>query len=222
MYRLQTDKCHDHTSALLHASGRGCVGTGRKEYSDFEVRSIKRLLSGPDGDSRHPEDSLYRGKYEFVRMPFGVRNAPAVFQALMTRLFSECKEFCSPHMDDLVTYSRTWEEHRKHVKEVLSRLKSAGLTANPAKCVWGGQTMEFLGHHVGNGCMSILSKRLETLTHYTKPMTKRGLRSFLGAISFYRLYIKLLASQKAVLSPSTSKLAPSKVLRTGEMESAFH
>ena len=127
----------------------------------------------------------HRGKYEFVRMPFGVRNAPAVFQALMTRLFGECWDFCSPYMDDLVIYSRTWEEHRKHVKEVLSRLKGAGLTANPAKCVWGGQTMEFLGHHVGNGCMSIPSKRVEALTNYTKLTTKRGLRSFLGAISFY-------------------------------------
>ena len=163
----------------------------------------------------------HRRKYEFV-MPFGVRNAPAVFQALMTRLFSECKEFCSPYTDDLVIYSRTWEEHRKHVKEVLSRLKGAGLKANPAKCVRGGQTMEFLGHHIGNGCMSIPSKRVEALTNYTKPTTKRGLRSFLGAISFYRQYVELLALQTAVLSPSTSKLAPSKVLWTGEMDSAFH
>ena len=88
----------------------------------------------------------HRKKFEFVRMPFGVRNAPAVFQALMTKLFSSCKKICSPYMDDLVIYSDTWEEHRVHVKEVLAKLKGAGLTANPAKCVWGGQTMEFLEH----------------------------------------------------------------------------
>ena len=164
----------------------------------------------------------HRKKFEFVRMPFGVRNAPAVFQALMTKLFSSCKKFCSPYMDDLVIYSDTWEEHRVHVKEVLAKLKGAGFTANPAKCVWGGQTMEFLEHQVGNGCMTIPAKKVEALTNYTNPTTKKGLRSFLGAISFYRRYVEKLASQTAVLSPSTSKLAPSKVLWTTEMESAFH
>ena len=160
----------------------------------------------------------HRGKHEFLRMPFGVRNAPAVFQAFITHLFSECKHFCSPCMDDLVIYR---EEHCIHVKEVLSRLKGAGLTANPAKCVWGGQTIEFLGHQIGNGCMSISAKRVEALANYTRLSTKRELRSFLGAISFYRRYVELLVSQTAILSPSTSKLAPSKVLWMGEMESAL-
>ena len=164
----------------------------------------------------------HRGKFEFVTLPFGVRNAPAIFQALMTKLFSSCKKFCSPYMDDLVIYSDTWEEHIVHVKEVLAKLKGAGLTANPAKCVWGAQTMEFLGHQVGNGFMTIPAKRAEALTNYTRPTTKKGLRSFLGAISFYRRYVEKLASQIAVLSPSTSKLAPSKVLWTTEMETAFH
>ena len=82
--------------------------------------------------------------------------------------------------------------------------------------------MEFLGHTVGNGSMAIPDKRAEALTKYTKPTTKRGLRSFLGAISFYRRYVELLASDTAVLSPATSKLAPSKVLWTEAMESAFH
>ena len=70
--------------------------------------------------------------------------------------------------------------------------------------------------------MSIPAKRVEALANYTRPSTKRGLRSFLGAISFYIRYVELLASQTAILSPSTSKLAPSKVLWTREMESAFH
>ena len=101
----------------------------------------------------------HRGKYEFVRMPFGVRNAPAVFQALMTKLLSECKSFYSPYMDDVVIYSSSWEEHKVHVREVLRKLKGAGLMVNPAKCSWGGgMTMEFLGHLVGNGNMTIPGK----------------------------------------------------------------
>ena len=156
-----------------------------------------------------------------LRMPFGVRNAPAVFQALMTRLFAKCKEFCSPYMDDLVIFSDNWAENRQPVRAVMQCLKEAGLTANQAKCHWGGTRMEYLGHLVGEGTITIPDYRVKSLASYSKPVTKKGLRSFLGAISFYRRYVDLLAKDTAVLSPSTAKLAPSKVLWTGELESAF-
>ena len=86
----------------------------------------------------HPEDVkaafvCHQGKFEFLRMPFGVCNAPAVFQELMTKLFREHKSFYSLYMDALVVYS-SWEEQVGHVREVLLSLRKADLTANPAKC----------------------------------------------------------------------------------------
>ena len=162
------------------------------------------------------------GKFEFVRMPFGVRNAPSVFQALMTKILTECKEFASSYMDDVIVYSNNWDEHKQHVRKVLRCLKKVGLTANPDKCCWGGITMEFLGHKIGNGTMTIPQKRAEALFHYTRPTIKKGLRSFLGGVSFYRWYMQLLATDTCVLSPPTSKLAPAKVTWTEDMEAAFH
>ena len=100
----------------------------------------------------------HRDKFEFLRMPFGVRIAPAVFQALMTNILTACKSFASPYMDVIIVYSETWEEHKTHVRRVLECLRQAGLTANPDKCSWGGVTMEFLGHKVGNGSMNIPDK----------------------------------------------------------------
>ena len=78
----------------------------------------------------------HRGKFEFVRMPFGVRNAPAVFQALMTKLLSDCKSFSSPYMDDVVIYSGSWAEHKVHIREVLIKLKGA---VTPTSVVGGVQ-----------------------------------------------------------------------------------
>ena len=134
-------------------------------------------------------------------MPFGVRNAPAVFQELMTKLFREHKSFCSPYMDDLVVYSSSWEEHVGHVREFLLSLRKVGLTANPAKCHWGGTKMEFLGHLVGEGTMAIPQPRVQALASYTRPTIKKGLRSYLGAIGFYRRYMQQLAREIAVLTP---------------------
>jgi len=78
----------------------------------------------------------HRGQYEFLRMPFGVKNAPACFQVVMQTIFRN-HAHCTPYMDDLVIFSDSWEDHLIHIKMTLETLESAGLTANPSKCVWG-------------------------------------------------------------------------------------
>ena len=107
------------------------------------------------------------------------------------------------------------------MRKVLDKLRSAGLTANPAKCHWGGKRMEFLGHLVGEGRMSVPKHRVEMLTNFTKPTTKKGLRSFLGAIGFYKRYIDLLAAQTAVFTPLTTSQAPPRIIWAKESELAF-
>jgi len=119
-------------------------------------------------------------------MPFGVKNAPAVFQELKQDLFREDTEYCTPYMDDNVIFNQTWEEHIEHIDRVLAKHSKAGLTANSKKCSWGGRTMEFLGHQVKNGTMSLPSHRAEAFRTYSQPKTMKGLRAFLGAIGFYR------------------------------------
>jgi len=143
------------------------------------------------GDIQKTSFVCHRGQYEFLRMPFGVKNAPAIFQTIMQDIFSEHSN-CTPYMDDLVIFSDTWEDHLVHIDSALHTLEKAGLTANPSKCVWGGTCIEFLGHLVGGGKMALPAHRAEAFTRYSLPTTKKGLRSFLGAVSFYRRYIKML------------------------------
>ena len=76
----------------------------------------------------------HRGHFEFVRMPFGLKNAPAAFQKLTSRVLGRCSAFAIRYIDDIVIFSMSWEEHVGHVREVLSRLREAGLTASPKKC----------------------------------------------------------------------------------------
>ena len=138
-------------------------------------------------------------------MPFGVKNAPAVFQEMMQSLFSDCSTY---YMYDLVIFSSCWEDHVRHVRQVLDKLRPAGLMANPAKCHWGGTRMEFLGHLVGEGTMSVTQHRVESLATYTKHTTKKGLRAFLGSVGFYRRYLELLAEHIAVFTPSLLSWLP--------------
>ena len=96
------------------------------------------------------------------------------------------------------------------------------MTANRNKCEWGGRELQFLGHVIGSGEMAIPKARIQSLREYVKPVTKRGLRSFLGAVSFYRKFARDLAKHTAILTPATSKSAPPKVTWTDSMDDAFH
>ena len=74
------------------------------------------------------------GHYEFTRMPFGLKNAPAVFQKLTSRIMTPHKQFAVPYIDDVVIFSGSWEEHLVHVERVLTTLREAGLTVSMNKC----------------------------------------------------------------------------------------
>ena len=164
----------------------------------------------------------HRGRFEFTRMPFGVKNAPAIFQELMQNILHDTTVFATAYMDDVVIHSSSWENHVSHIRAVLDRLKAANLTVNLSKCVWGGKTMTFLGHDVGAGRMSLPAHRVEALAKYERPLTKRGLVAFLGSVGFYRRYAKQLAAQTAILTPHTGKQAPSRIVCDDEGETAFN
>ena len=166
--------------------------------------------------------TCHKGNFQFTRMPFGVKNAPACFQLLMQRVLGDITEFSTAYMDDVVIFSPTWEDHIVHISKVLDRIGKAGLTVNPKKCCWGGKAVEFLGHFVGRGSMSVPEHRCTALANYTKPMTKKGLRAFLGSVGFYRRYLPQLANWTSILTPKTLKQAPPIVDWTGEEVSAFN
>ena len=92
---------------------------------------------------------------------------------------------------------------------------------NPSKCCWGGQSVEFLGHYVGHGSMSIPAHRTTALKNYSRPRSKRGLRAFLGSVGFYRRYLPKLADWTSILTPMTSKQAPQTVEWKEDGMSAF-
>ena len=164
----------------------------------------------------------HRGKFEFLRMPFGVKNAPAAFQELMQMVLDPYKKFTTAYMDDIIVFSSSWTDHIQHINTVLTALTEAGLTASPRKCKWAGKSVQFLGHQVGAGQMAIPSHRVEALQNYNRPTTKKGLRAFLGSIGFYRRYVNKLAGQTATLTPLTAKQAPQRVEWSDEGTLAFH
>ena len=161
------------------------------------------------------------GKFQFCRMPFGLRNGPAVFQRLMDKLLHQDLAFSRVYIDDIVVFSDTWEEYCSHLGVVLGRLRKAGLTANVKKCQWGQVRCEFLGHMVGEGKVSPAECKVQALKEYQQPQTKKGIRQFLGLAGYYRRFIKEYADHSYFLTESTKKSAPERVVWSNVMFSEF-
>ena len=151
------------------------------------------------------------GKFEFTRMPFGLRNAPAIFQRLMEVVLRECYSFSAPYIDDIVVFSGSGAEHVEHLRAVLGSLRKFGMTVKEKKCEWGKEKLEYLGHVIGGGQLAVPAHRAAAMANFRQPRTKKQLRSFLGAASYYRQFIEGYAYMSSVLSPWTAKSAPSVV-----------
>ena len=174
-----------------------------------------------DTDRHKTAFSSPMGLFQFRVMPFGLCGAPATFQRLMDRVLSGFQGYSAAYLDDLVIYSDTWQEHLQHLRHILQRLKSNGLTAKPTKCQFGMAQCSYLGHRVGSGIILPEMDKLEAVKSYPIPKTKKDVRSFLGLTGYYRKFISGYASMSAPLTNLTRKTAPNAVTWTDECDRAF-
>ena len=78
-----------------------------------------------------------KGKYRFVRMPFGLKNAPSHFQRMMDKVLEPVADCASVYIDDIIVFSTSWSDHLDHLACVFDCVRQAGLTAKTAKCSFG-------------------------------------------------------------------------------------
>lgn len=145
------------------------------------------------------------GLFEFLRMPFGLKNAAQSFQRFIDDIFRGL-DFVYCYIDDLLIASSDPTQHLQHVRTVLERLAQHGLVINPAKCEFGKTTITFLGHTVTSAGIQPLPSKVQAIQDFPLPTTRRQLREFLGLLNFYRRFIPNCAT---VLHPLTDLLAGS-------------
>ena len=162
------------------------------------------------------------GKYAFTRMPFGLKNVPSIFQRTMEVVLRGCYMWAAPYIDDVVVFSNSGLEHMEHLRLVFETFRKFGLTVKLDKCSFGRKRLEYLGHMIGDGKIAVPEHRAEAMANYRQPRTKKDLRAFLGSASYYRRFVQDFASYSSLLSPATSKKAPSVVSWDQSMLDAFH
>ena len=113
------------------------------------------------------------GLYEFVKMPFGLRNAAQTFQRFIDNVLRGLP-FCYAYVDDLLIASTTPEEHLKHLRLVFERLNEHGIIINPHKCIFGASELDFLGHHIRALLHCRRKLRSSVNSHNRPPSTSYG------------------------------------------------
>ena len=131
------------------------------------------------------------GCYEFLRMPFGMKNFGATLVCDMRKLLQEVDNV-ECYIDDVIVYTNDWATYLQVLDKLSEKLRQAGLVIRPTKCVFGSKSVEFLGHSIGENCISINEENLEKIRGAKRPTTKKEVRSFLGLANYYRDHIIII------------------------------
>jgi hypothetical protein len=149
------------------------------------------------------------GLYEWLVMPFGLTNAPSTFMCLMNEVLRPfIGLFVIVTFDDILIYSKSMEDHLKHLSVVFDALRAAHLFANMDKCIFCTQRVLFLGYVVSPQGIEVNSSKIVNIQEWPTPTTVTQIRSFLGLAGFYCWFVCDFSSIAAPLHELTKKDVP--------------
>ena len=128
-------------------------------------------------------------KYEYVKVPFGLAQAPAYFQDIMTGILKDFP-FAIAYLDDIIIFSKTPQEHLSHIQIVFEKLKSANLSMKKSKCSFFLKEIQYLGHILSDTGIQPLPSKTHAIQHMNPPTTPKQVRAFLRLVGYYRKFIR--------------------------------
>lgn len=136
----------------------------------------------------------YIGTFEWVVMPFGLKNAGATYQRTMNLIFHDLMhKFLEVYIDDVVVKSNSIEEHLHHLRQTLERMRHYNLKMNPLKCAFGVIAGNFLGFLVHQKGIEVDKAKADAILTTQPPTNKEELQQFLGKVNFLRRFISNLS-----------------------------
>ena len=174
---------------------------GNMWFSKLDLASGYHQIRMDPADVLKTAFTTRYGNFEWLVLPFGLANAPAFFMQLMQEVLSkQLDRFVVVFLDDILVFSRSKEEHEKHLTEVLETLKQNKLYAKKSKCSLFQRKIEFLGYTISAEGLSMEPNKVQQIKEWPTPTSVKQVRQFLGLAGFYRSFIKDFSSIASPLS----------------------
>lgn len=189
---------------------------GAQVFSTLDLRSGYWQAEMAEKDIPKTAFVTHRGLYEFSKLPFGLTNAPSQFQRLMNKILAEhIGTICFCYLDDIIIFSKTEEEHKKHLETILTTIENAGLTLKLKKCHFGQTQVELLGYVVSNKGISAQQSKVEAIRNLPEPQNVKEVRSLLGMAGYYR---QLILGFAEIAEPLVTLTRKGEIFRFGDIE----
>jgi transposase InsO family protein len=186
---------------------------GARIFTTLDVRKGYWHVPMEPADTHKTAFSAAGNHFEFLRMPFGLRNSGATFQRMMDTVLRGIPGVLV-YIDDILIFSETMQEHLQTLRQVLERLRQHKITLSKDKCAFGKHSAEYLGHVVSEQGVHIKNDNAEAIAKYPQPKTLAELERFLGILAYYNKFVKHLASRVDPLFGLRKRLRATKPART--------
>lgn len=163
---------------------------GAKWFTKLDITNAYNRLRIAAGEEWKTAFRTKYGHYEYTVMPFGLTNAPASFQRFINEALGEyLDDFVIAYLDDILIFSKTIEEHTRHVRSVLRKLRIAKVQLKLKKCEFHVQETEFLGHWITQEGVQTEKTKVQAIRDWPQPKNLKELQQFTGLVNYYRRFV---------------------------------
>ena len=182
---------------------------GTEWFSSIDLQSGYWQLGMSPSDAPKTAFTCSEGLFQFKVLPFGCCNGVPTFQRLMDYVLSGLRwKVCLLYLDDIIVFSKTFEEHVEQLGMVLARLSQSGLKVAPKKCHFFRPSVVFLGHIVSSQGLATDPSKTQCIVDWPQPKNVKEVRQFTGLCAYYRRYVKNFAQIARPLHKLTEKDRP--------------
>lgn len=167
----------------------------KKVFTLLDLKSGFHQVKVAESSRKYTSFVTPSGQYEYLKMPFGLKNAPAVFQKFINRILADfiAKKEIVVYMDDILVASTNLDDHMKLLSDVLSCIAKNGLKLQLSKCLFVHETLEYLGFVVSSDGIRPGTRKVEDVSNYPVPTSVHSVHSFIGLCSFFRRFVPQFA-----------------------------
>jgi hypothetical protein len=179
---------------------------GAKVFSKIDLRDGYYNIRVAENSVSKTAFRTRFGLYEFLVMPFGLTNAPAVFSALMNRIFGDLFDvYVVSYLDDIIVFSSDVDDHHRHLAEVFGRLQNHKLFLKLSKCSLFQDKVEFCGHDLSTEGISISPNKVKAIQSRPIMSSRKDVEKYLGVMVYFQDFIKDYAKITLPLSDLLKK-----------------